>query len=53
MFDMNTILTIVALGFVVAVLALVAYALYAVSPLHRHDDRFHDPGRPQASPRLD
>ena len=45
--------TVVTLAFVVAVLAVVAYALFEMSPFAHHADRFHEPGQRQQSPRLD
>lgn len=53
MLSMNTLLTIVAIGFVLVVLAIVASALFELSPFAHHLERFHDPGRRQQSPRLD
>jgi len=53
---MNTFFAIVVLAFVLAVLAVVAYALFEVSPFAHHVDRFRDPrtGKPLGkSPRLD
>lgn len=44
---------IVAMAFVVAVLAVVAYALFEVSPFAHHQDRYHERGERQQSPRLD
>ena len=41
------------MAFVVGVLAVVAYALFELSPFARHDDRYHEPGERQQSPRLD
>ena len=45
--------TVVTLVFVVAVLAAVVYALFELSPFARHEDRLHEPGQRQQSPRLD
>ena len=45
--------TVVTLVFVVAVLAVVVYALFEMSPFAHHADRFHEPGQRQQSPRLD
>jgi Na+-transporting methylmalonyl-CoA/oxaloacetate decarboxylase gamma subunit len=53
---MNTLFTVVVLAFVLAVLTLVAYALYEVSPFARHAERFRDPRtgkRRWESPHLD
>jgi hypothetical protein len=44
---------IVSMAFVVGVLAVVAYALFEVSPFAHHVDRFHERGQRQQSPRLD
>ncbi|HWB22870.1 MAG TPA: hypothetical protein VG652_08275 [Gaiellaceae bacterium] len=40
---MNAIFTIVVLSFVVTVLGVVAYSLFAMSPFARHTDKFRDP----------
>jgi hypothetical protein len=45
--------TLIVMAFVVAVLGVVAYALFELSPFAHHRDRYHEPGRPQQSPRLD
>jgi hypothetical protein len=45
--------TVVTLAFVVAVLAVVVYALFEMSPFAHHADRFHEPGQRQQSPHLD
>jgi len=53
---MNTLFTVVVLAFVLAVLAVVAYALFEVSPFAHHADRFRDPRtgkRRWESPHLD
>jgi Na+-transporting methylmalonyl-CoA/oxaloacetate decarboxylase gamma subunit len=53
---MNTLFTVVVLAFVLAVLTLVAYALYEVSPFARHAEQFRDPRtgkRRWESPHLD
>ena len=39
---MGIVWTIVVLGFVVAVLGLVGWSLYEVSPLCRHADHYRD-----------
>lgn len=43
---------LVATVFVVVVLAIVAFALFELSPFARHSERFHGRER-QQSPRLD
>lgn len=53
---MNTFFAIVVFAFVFAVLAVVAYALFELSPFARHSDSFRDPrtgARRWESPRLD
>ena len=45
--------TVVTMAFVLAILALVVYALFEMSPFAHHTDRYHDPGQRQESPRLD
>jgi hypothetical protein len=40
---MATLLTIVTLLFVLAVAAVVVYALFEMSPFARHADQFRDP----------
>ena len=51
---MQSVYTIVVFVFVIAVLGTVAYALFEVTPLARHKDRFRDArGRRIESPRLD
>jgi hypothetical protein len=44
---------IAVMVFVVGVLAVVAYALFELSPFAHHTDRYHEPGERQQSPRLD
>ncbi len=44
---------IVAMAFVVGMLAVVAYALFEISPFAHHLDRYHERGERQQSPRLD
>ena len=39
--------------FVIGVLAVVAFALFELSPFAHHPDRYHEPGERQQSPRLD
>jgi hypothetical protein len=48
-------ITVIVFLFVVAVLATVGYALFAMSPFARHEDRFRDPrtGKRTEAPRLD
>jgi hypothetical protein len=53
---MNTFFTVVVFAFVLAVPAVVAYALFEMSPFARHADHFRDPrtGRRRGeSPHLD
>jgi hypothetical protein len=53
---MNTLFTVVVLAFVLAVLALVVYVLFELSPFAHHADRFRDPRtgkRRWESPHLD
>jgi hypothetical protein len=45
--------TVATFVFVLAVLAVVAYALFEISPFAHHADRYHEPGERQQSPRLD
>jgi hypothetical protein len=45
--------TVIAMVFVIATLAVVAYALFELTPFAHHADRFHEPGERQQSPRLD
>jgi len=45
--------TVIAMAFVLGVLAVVAYALFEVSPFAHHEDRYHEPGQRQQSPHLD
>jgi Na+-transporting methylmalonyl-CoA/oxaloacetate decarboxylase gamma subunit len=40
---MNTVFTVVVLAFVLAVLAVVAYAVFEMGPFARHADTFRDP----------
>ena len=44
---------IAVMVFVAGVLAVVAYALFELSPFAHHTDRYHEPGERQRSPRLD
>lgn len=53
---MNTLFIVVVFAFVLAVLGVVAYALFELSPFAHHVDRFRDPRTGQRrwpSPRLD
>ena len=45
--------TVITMAFVLAILALVAYSLFELSPFAHHRDRYHDRGQRQESPRLD
>jgi hypothetical protein len=50
---MDAMLAVIAIAFVVLVLMVVAAALFEMSPFAAHEDRFHNPGERQRSPRLD
>jgi hypothetical protein len=52
---MNSLFTVLVLAFVVAVLAVVGYALFEMSPFARHAESFRDARgrRLWRSPRLD
>jgi hypothetical protein len=53
---MNTFFTVVVFAFVIAVLAVVAYAFFEASPFARHTDMFRDSRTGNwrgQSPRLD
>lgn len=53
---MNTLFTVVVFAFVLAVLAVVAYAFFELSPFAHHADWFRDPRtgkRRWESPHLD
>jgi hypothetical protein len=53
---MNTVFLVVAIVFVVVVLAIVGYALFEMTPLARHEDHYRDPrtgNRRWESPHLD
>ena len=50
---MDVLFTVIAISFVVLVLLVVATALFEMSPFATHQDRFHNPGERQNSPRLD
>jgi Na+-transporting methylmalonyl-CoA/oxaloacetate decarboxylase gamma subunit len=45
--------TIAAMAFVIGVLVVVAYALFEMGPFAHREDRYHEPGERQQSPRLD
>ena len=45
--------TVITMAFVLAILAVVAYALFELSPFAHHADRYHEPGQRQESPHLD
>ena len=45
--------TVITMACVFAILAVAAYALFELSPFAHHTDRYHEPGEPQQSPRLD
>ncbi len=47
------IFAVLAIAFVLGTLAVVGWSLFEMSPFAHHSQRFHDPGRPQQSPRLD
>lgn len=54
--EMNTLFTVIVLAFVVAVLGVVAGALFELSPFAHHADQFRDPRtgeRKWQSPHLD
>jgi hypothetical protein len=50
---MSTLYLIVVIVSVVAILGVVAYGLFELSPFARHTDVLHDRGVRQDSPRLD
>ncbi len=50
---MQFLMTSLAIGFVVAVLLLVAYSLFELSPFAHHAESYHKPGQRQDSPHLD
>lgn len=50
---MSTLWVVIVMAFVVAVLGVVAYALFEMSPFAHHGERYHEPGERQRSPRLD
>jgi len=45
--------TVITMAFVLGVFAVVAYALFEMSPFAHQADRYHEPGQRQQSPRLD
>ncbi len=45
--------TVITIAFVLAILAIVAYSLFELSPFAYHADRYHEPGQRQESPHLD
>jgi hypothetical protein len=45
--------TAIVMAIVVGILAVVAFALFEVSPFAHHRDVYHEPGERQQSPRLD
>jgi hypothetical protein len=45
--------TAIVMVVVFAILAVVAFALYEISPFAHHRDVYHEPGERQQSPRLD
>jgi hypothetical protein len=45
--------TVITMAFVLAILAIVAYSLFELSPFAHHADRYHEPGQRQESPHLD
>jgi hypothetical protein len=45
--------TVIVIAFVIGTLAVLAYALFELSPFAHHDETYHEPGQPQHSPRLD
>lgn len=48
-----TIGTAVVIVFVLVVLWVVAFAFFEMSPFAHHEDRYHERGERQQSPRLD
>ncbi len=45
--------TAIVMAIVVGILAVVAFALFELSPFAHHRDVYHEPGERQQSPRLD
>ena len=50
---MGTLFIIITIAFVVAVLVIVGYALFELTPMARHVDVYRNRGERQKSPRLD
>jgi hypothetical protein len=50
---MGTLFTVITIVFVVAVLLIVGYVFFEVSPIARHVDVYRKRGERQKSPRLD
>ncbi len=45
--------TVIVMVVVFGILAVVAYALFELSPFAHHEDRYHEPGQRRQSPHLD
>jgi hypothetical protein len=45
--------TVIVMVVVFGILAVVAYALFELSPFAYHEDRYHERGQHQQSPHLD
>ena len=45
--------TVIAVVVALGILAVVVYALFELSPFAHHEERYHEPGQRQQSPRLD
>lgn len=45
--------TVIVMLVVFGILAVVAYALFELSPFAHHAGRYHEPGQRQESPHLD
>jgi hypothetical protein len=45
--------TVIVMVVVFGIIAVVAYALFEMSPFAHHTDRYHEPGQRQESPHLD
>jgi hypothetical protein len=45
--------TVIVMVVVFGIMAVVAYALFEMSPFAHHTDRYHEPGQRQESPHLD
>ncbi len=53
---MTALFTVIVIAFVLSVLALVAYAIFELTPFAKHADHYRDPKtgkRNTSSPRLD